>query len=193
MSAVERFCDRALLLEKGKPTMVGAPREIARAYNQLNFAGVVHEDVEEGRHGDQKSARITRTWFENEAWQHVSTLSQGEFCFGLFEVEFLEDMEDPILGWALHTQTGQTVMAASSQFEHARTGSFKAGETVVVKIGFSFRFTAGQYSLTPVVARARNAADVVDEREHATTLLVTATRSTGGLVDLDQVMEIRRA
>jgi ABC-type multidrug transport system ATPase subunit len=193
MSAVERFCDRALLMEKGKPVSVGAPREIARAYNQLNFAGIVHEDVEEGRHGDQGSARITRTWFENEAWQHVSTLSQGEFCFGLFEVEFLEDMEDPIVGWALHSQSGQTVMAASTQFEREQTGTFKAGETVVVKIGFSFRFSAGQYSLSPVIARAGNAADVVDEREHAATLLVTATRSTGGLVDLDQVIEVRRA
>ncbi|MDA0171530.1 ABC transporter ATP-binding protein [Solirubrobacter taibaiensis] len=193
MSAVERFCHRAMLIEKGKMVALGAPREIARAYNQLNFAGIVHDDVQEGRHGDQKSARITRTWFENSGWERVDTLSQGEFCFGLFEVEFLEDMQDPIVGWALHTQSGQTVMAASSQFERAATGSFKAGETVVVKIGFSFRFTAGQYSLSPVIARNGNAADVVDEREHAATLLVSATRSTGGLVDLDQVMEIKRA
>ncbi|MDA0182374.1 ABC transporter ATP-binding protein [Solirubrobacter phytolaccae] len=193
MSAVERFCDRAMLVEKGKMVTLGAPREVARAYNQLNFAGVVHEAVEERRHGDRKSAEITRTWFENESWQHVSTLSQGEFCFGLFEVKFLEDMQDPIVGWALHTQSGQTVMAASSQFERGETGAFKAGETVVVKIGFSFRFSAGQYSLSPVVARAGNAADIVDEREHAATLLVFATRSTGGLVDLDQVLEIKRA
>ena len=62
----------------------------------------------------------------------------------------------------------------------------------MVKIGFSMRFAAAQYSLSPVIARHGNAADIVDEREHACTVLVFATRSTGGLVDLDQVLEIQR-
>jgi ABC-type polysaccharide/polyol phosphate transport system ATPase subunit len=193
MSAVERFCDRAMLIEKGDTLVIGAPREVARAYNQLNFGGIVHEEVEKGRHGDRKSAEITRAWFENEAWQEVTTLAQGEFCFGLFEIHFLEDMENPIVGWALRHLSGQTVMAATSQFAHPVTGSFKAGETAVVKIGFSMRFAAGQYSLSPMIAREGNAVDVVDEREHATTLLVFATRNTGGLVDLDQVLEIQRS
>ena len=81
MSAVERFCDRALLIEKGDPIIIGAPREVARAYNQLNFGGIVHETVEEGRHGDQKSAEITRAWFENESWQEVTTLAPGRVLF----------------------------------------------------------------------------------------------------------------
>jgi ABC-type polysaccharide/polyol phosphate transport system ATPase subunit len=192
MSAVERFCHRAMLIEKGRPVAIGAPREVARAYNQLNFAGIMHEEVEEGRHGDRKSAEILRAWFENGAWQEVSTLAQGEFCFGRFEVRFLEDVENPIVGWTLHTQSGQSVMVASSQFEAQPTGSFRAGEVVHVRFGFSFRFAPGQYSLSPVIAREGNGADVIDEREHAATLLVSSTRHTGGLVDLEQVMEIER-
>jgi ABC-type polysaccharide/polyol phosphate transport system ATPase subunit len=192
MSAVERFCDRAMLIEKGKMLELGAPREVARAYNQLNFSGIIHEEVDQERHGDRKSAEITSAWFENDAWQRVSSLAQGTFCHGMFEVRFHEDMEDPVLGWSLHNVTGQTLMAASTLFEHPHTGSFKAGETVIVRIGFSMRFAAGQYSLSPVIARAGNMADIVDERLHLSTLLVHATRGTGGMVDLDQVLTLHR-
>ena len=43
MGAVERFCDRAMLLDRGAVTEIGAPRRIARAYNELNFGGLVHD------------------------------------------------------------------------------------------------------------------------------------------------------
>ena len=38
MGAVERFCDRAMLLERGEVVDIGDPASIARQYNELNFA-----------------------------------------------------------------------------------------------------------------------------------------------------------
>jgi ABC-type polysaccharide/polyol phosphate transport system ATPase subunit len=43
MSSVERFCDRAMLLDKGRMIQLGEPAVIARAYNELNFGRTVHE------------------------------------------------------------------------------------------------------------------------------------------------------
>ncbi|HEY4280461.1 MAG TPA: Wzt carbohydrate-binding domain-containing protein, partial [Conexibacter sp.] len=192
MSAVERFCDRAMLMEKGKMVEIGAPRDVARAYNQLNFSGVVHEPAEQGRHGDRKSAEITRAWFENESWSEVTSLPQGMFCHGLFEVAFHEDLQDPIFGWAFRNLSGQTLLAATTQYEHPETGSFKAGETATIRIGFPMRMGAGQYTLTPIVSQNGRPADVIDERENLASLLVHATRSTGGMVDLEQVFMIER-
>ena len=37
MSAVERFCDRAMLLERGRIVELGDPHAVARAYNEINF------------------------------------------------------------------------------------------------------------------------------------------------------------
>jgi ABC-2 type transport system ATP-binding protein len=37
MSSVERFCDRALILDKGKILNIGAPQEIAQEYSDLNL------------------------------------------------------------------------------------------------------------------------------------------------------------
>ena len=37
MGSVERFCDRAMLLERGEVVDIGDPASIARQYNELNF------------------------------------------------------------------------------------------------------------------------------------------------------------
>ena len=43
MGLVERFCDRAMLIERGKVLSIGDPHEIGLLYNQVNFGGLVHD------------------------------------------------------------------------------------------------------------------------------------------------------
>ena len=80
MSAVERFCDRAMLIEKGDVVSIGAPREGRAPTTSSTSAGIVHADVEGGRHGDRSPRRSRAAWFENAAWQRSTTMSQGHFC-----------------------------------------------------------------------------------------------------------------
>src|SRR5205807_8650646 len=47
MSAVERFCDRAMLLDRGRVVDIGKPTSIARQSNELNFAGLRPDPVRE--------------------------------------------------------------------------------------------------------------------------------------------------
>ena len=43
MGLVERFCDRAMLIERGNVLSIGDPHEIGLLYNQVNFGGLVHD------------------------------------------------------------------------------------------------------------------------------------------------------
>jgi len=47
MGSVERFCDRALLLERGAVVDTGDPRSITRQYNELNFRSVRRQAIEQ--------------------------------------------------------------------------------------------------------------------------------------------------
>ncbi len=47
MGAVERFCDRAMLLNHGSVVDIGDPASIARQYNELNFRQVREMAIEE--------------------------------------------------------------------------------------------------------------------------------------------------
>ncbi len=57
MAAVERFCDRAMVIEHGRLTEIGAPADIARAYNQLNFGRIEHDEQEGERRSTPGRAR----------------------------------------------------------------------------------------------------------------------------------------
>jgi ABC-type polysaccharide/polyol phosphate transport system ATPase subunit len=192
MGAVERLCDRALLIERGNVVDIGEPHAIARKYNELNFGRILHADAESNRYGDRSAAEITAAWFEGDGFERVTALHQSAFCHVCVEVQFNEDIEDPIFGWSLRNEARQTIMATSTSYDHPHTGTFKAGETVVVKIGFSMRLAASRYTLSPSVARAGAGEAVLDVREDLTSLIVHATRSTGGVVDLEQVFNLER-
>src|SRR5207245_9986333 len=43
MSSVQRFCDRAMLIERGRMIEIGEPGWIARRYNELNFGRTMHQ------------------------------------------------------------------------------------------------------------------------------------------------------
>src|SRR5918992_1284275 len=64
MGTVERFCDRAMLIERGRIQSVGEPHAIARAYNELNFGRLVHTQAEGGgdRYGTHEAAEIKAAW-----------------------------------------------------------------------------------------------------------------------------------
>src|SRR3954467_13424324 len=60
MSAVERFCDRAMLLERGRVVDIGEPNRIANEYLDVNFqqetaASEKREETEPDRFGDQRA------------------------------------------------------------------------------------------------------------------------------------------
>jgi ABC-type polysaccharide/polyol phosphate transport system ATPase subunit len=192
MSAVERFCDRAMLLERGQIVHIGEPHAVARAYNQLNFSRLTHVDVEGDRHGD-RSAEIVHAWFEDGNFDRTTTLGVGDFCHVCIEVKFHERMQHPIFSWSLRNEAGYNVLATSTRFDHRETGTYEAGETVEVRIGFPVRLAGNRYTLSPAVAREGSGQDIVDSREDFVSLLVHSTRHSGGLVDLEQVFEVRRA
>ena len=59
MGLVERFCDRAMLLERGEVLMIGDPHAVALLYNEVNFGRLVPEGAPErldqsARGGDRR-------------------------------------------------------------------------------------------------------------------------------------------
>ena len=78
MHAVERFCDRAMLLERGRIVGIGDPHEIAQAYNEINFGRLVHDAPEGARYGDHTEAEITGAVVRGRRRRACHALAQGE-------------------------------------------------------------------------------------------------------------------
>ena len=195
MSTVERFCDRAMLLEKGRMVAIGEPASIARRYIQLNFGHTVHEldDLSPGSPtGAQAAAEVVDAWFENAGGDRISELEFGEQCVVCIEIRFHEGMTDPVFGATLRNQYGATVFATTSSYRLGPTGRFDAGTTALVRMRFDNWLAASRYNLTPSIARSGAIEDAIDVREDAASLVISGGPFTGGVAHLPHSFEIDR-
>ena len=195
MGSVERFCDRAMLLERGRVVDIGEPASIARQYNTLNFARMREDATQFG--GPETLlgapvAEVVGARFELDGEQQFETL-QGSACWVRIDVHFHADALDPIFAIALTNERGVTAFAASTQLTHGPTGHFTADQTAVIKLVFDNWLAPGRYRLMASVARPGAQVDPYDARQDISSIVVHATRSAGGAVDLPHAFEITRA
>ena len=193
MSAVERFCDRALLLERGVVQSVDEPHAIARAYNELNFGRLVHTATEGERYGDHADAEVLSCWFEDSAGERVTAIAQGEPLAVCMEVRFHAAVDEPIFAVSLRNAPRHTVFATSTRWTGDATGSFSAGDTAKVRIAFENWLAPSRYDATPSIARAGAGDDALDMREDLASLVVHGTRVTGGIADVPHTITVARS
>ena len=192
MGSIERFCNRAMLLEKGRMVAIGDPAAIARRYNQLNFGATVHrqDDSPIDRRLGRRSAEIVDAWFEDSDGERIATLAHGEPCEACMEVRFNDDIADPIFGLTLRNEVGQTVFATTTAHGHGSTGEFRGGEMATVRVRFENWLAPSRYTATPSIARNGPGADALDLREDLASLLIYGGPVTGGVANLPHSFEI---
>jgi ABC-type polysaccharide/polyol phosphate transport system ATPase subunit len=198
MSAVQRFCDRALLLEHGRRVDLGEPERVGGHYLQLNFSAegrdesaAAADDQPEERFGDGR-AEILEAWFEDEYGQSVKSLPTHRPCAFRARVRFHERLCDPLFGFDLYNSAGTQVWAASNVMG-PESGVFEAGEEVVFTVRFQNLLAPDRYWATPAVARANGGVEWHDRQSRLTSVVVTATRQVHGVVDLPFEVEVERS
>ncbi len=194
MGSVERFCDRAMLIDGGRVIEIGEPVSVARHYNQISFASVRRQ-----RAGDSSAdvvdrptiAQVMNAWFESPDGELTTSSLQGGTCCVRMDVQFLNAVEDPIFSVSLQSEGGHYVFVASTHTSDVVTGRFEAGTTAQVGLRFENCLAPGRYRLFATVARAGLGADLLDA--HITnSIIVLANRPGGGMADLPHTFDIRR-
>jgi ABC-type polysaccharide/polyol phosphate transport system ATPase subunit len=187
MSAVTRFCHRALLLENGNPVALGEPQDIANRYLELNFKRDKVEVDGTASDADQRpgdhDAHILEAWVENEQGAHVETLSQGETYTFRVRVEFLRAVVDPAFTMIFYNDQWNELFVATTAFGE-RQGRFEQGEAALFSVSLECSFAPGRYLPTAIVAHPGSGTDVIDRWDRLFAFLVVGTRATGGLVDI---------
>jgi ABC-type polysaccharide/polyol phosphate transport system ATPase subunit len=192
MGAVERFCDRAMLLERGRMIAMDAPHRIARAYNELNFQGNPTEERDEpGRFGSRE-IEIEQAWFENGSGERVTAIGQGEQLRLCLRAVVNRAMEEPVFVLQLRAEDGTLIFATSTELHGTHTGRFGPGDHATVHVTIENAFAPGSYTVTPAVAVSGEAGNLLDIRENLERLVVHGTRYSGGIVDLPHEIEVSR-
>jgi ABC-type multidrug transport system ATPase subunit len=192
MGAVERFCDRAMLLEEGRQVTIGEPREVAARYIDLNFRRETGATAGGERSGDG-GARILDAWVEDASGERSATLMQGQPCTFRARVRFETPVEEPEFRVAWVNAMEQNHFVASTANSDQPTGSFSPGEEAEVALAFDNALAPGRYHLSMVVARPGGGQDLLDRVERILSVIVAGPRAGGGLVDLPHRITIDRS
>jgi ABC-type polysaccharide/polyol phosphate transport system ATPase subunit len=189
MFSVERFCHRAMLMERGAMVQIGDPRTVARAYFKLNFGQLPHAAPAEKPADDETV--ITDAWFEAASGERVTSASQEERLSMCFEVRLAEDMVDPVFAATLRTEIGHTIIVARSDQHGERSGSFRSGESLVAKFDMPNWLTSSRYTLTPSLAREGTGEEAVALVEDMSSIMIHGAAS-GGIVEVPIDVRIQR-
>jgi len=199
MGAVHRFCDRALLLERGRVVAVDDPDVIGNRYLELNFSATARDDAEHQRDlgstermGDG-SAEILHAWFENEAGKRATVLPAGGRCSFAARVRFIASVDDPLFGVVLQNDRRDIILAASTLWSNPTPGRFAPGQEVDYRISFENLLVPGRYEATPAVARQGGGIAWIDRREKLVSVLVSGPLRTDAVVELPYEVELRPA
>ena len=97
MGALQRFCHRALLLERGDPVYLGDPQ---RGGGPLSRAQLRPRSAVDGSQGREErvgdgQARIAEVWIENEIGERLSNVPQHHRVTLKARVSFMVDVSDP--------------------------------------------------------------------------------------------------
>src|SRR4051794_11428225 len=211
MNAVQRFCDRAVLLEHGRPVELGEPERVGDRYLQLNFsrdardaeAREAGDEIaptpaeEEGSEGEpvrlgDGRAEIVEAWFEDEHDQRAEVLRARQPCSFHARVLVHERLEDPLVGVNFQNSAGEHVWGANN-LKAERSGVFEPGEELTFALRFTNLLAPDRYWVTPAVAKSDGGLEWHDRRPRFASVMVTATDPPEGLVDLPFEIDVGRA
>ncbi len=185
MGAMQRFCHRALLLERGNPVYIGEPSEVADRYLELNF-GRDPESMgatREGHTGDGQ-ARILEVWLENDLGERLANVPQHQRVTLTARVLFMVDVTDPSASLYIYNAEHRAVVIATTWMDNERSGHFDAGDEVLFSFTFDNVLAPGRYTPVFQLAHRGSGLDMIDRYEGSFSFIVTGPRALGGLVDL---------
>jgi hypothetical protein len=197
MAAVQRFCHRAMLLERGEIRALGEPDKVAADYIELNFgrdvqthAGSSAGGADEERYGD-RAAEVVETWFEDAEGVRQTTLAQGQRARFRARLRFNRDVEHPGVAVLFENDQHHPLFVTHIGRVREKTGIFGPGDEAVFSVDVDCVFAPGRLYVSPWIAY-RGGRDIMDSRPRFGSIIVTGTESSGGLVDLPHDVDMER-
>jgi lipopolysaccharide transport system ATP-binding protein len=218
LSAVTRFCDRALLLDGGRLLEDGPSDKVVQKYRALIFererrygsfesakaesvqgeiAGSVRhvEPVQTIPNIDHRfgsgAARVLGVELLDEAERPTREIWSGHCAVVRISAEFLQDVDRPILGYTLRDRLGVEISACNTTRAGAILPSARKGQVFTSDFEVSVpRLANGSYSISPAVADGDLVRhDMCDWIDNALVFSLQSDELIYGMIKLD--VEVR--
>lgn len=211
LSSISKYCDRVVLLNKGKLMDQGSPKDMVNLYKQLlvkqnpvKQAAGLQEQVASDREWQQgflvnpnkleygeKQAEIVDFVVLDSYGIPSNSIEKGTSFTIKSKVRFHEDVQDPIITFTFKTIQGTDVTGTNTMFEGQVCQYPKAGHECVVTFEQDMNLQGGEYLLSFGCTGYRNGEFTVYHRLYdACNITVVSTKNTVGFYDMNSRVTI---
>lgn len=217
LSSVAKYCDRAIILDKGEKLSEGEPAEMIDLYkkvlvkqNKENTAKIKKESA-----NNKISAKGEKLWktqivtnpkinsygngvaeiidflLADDLENPTNQILKGGECIIKMKVKFNRDTEDPIFAVTVVNLQGTEVCGTNTMYEGINTGSVKAGETRIVEFKQKLNLAGGEYLISFGCTGYENGEFTVYHRLYEmVNLQVISDKNTVGYFDMNSKVRV---
>ncbi|MEK7603246.1 MAG: ABC transporter ATP-binding protein [Patescibacteria group bacterium] len=180
MSAVEEYCDRAMLIENSEVISIGKSYQVAREYRRLLNQDEQTSTSQKSTRFGTGDAHIISATILNKKGVLIKRLGDDDDKF-LFRIQvvFNKAIKKPIFGITLRDAAGQPLMLSNTKSLNKQTNDYEKDQQVTITWELENIFNTGRYSISPAVA-AEDAITMFDWREDFLWLIVDKDFSLSG-------------
>ena len=211
LSSISKYCDRVILLHKGKMLDEGTPKAMVDMYKQL----LVHQDPVKQGEGAVQSQGTEENWREgfqvnpdtleygekqaeivdfvvlDEKGRQSNTIEKGTTFQIKMRVRFHEDIQEPILAYTFKNIQGTEITGTNTMYEKASVEHPQAGRECVVSFEQPMDLQGGEYLLSFGCTGYRNGEFAVFHRLYdACNITVVSAKNTVGFYDMNSKVTI---
>ena len=215
LSSISKYCDRAVLLHKGRKLGEGTPKKMIDLYKQVlvgqepvqgtgeksllddeEIREAARRAVDGGDTGEELqygdgSARITSVALLDDRGRKTHAIIKGSECTITMEVEILRDIAKPIFAFTVKNALGIEITGTNTMIEKAFLDGVKAGEKKKISFRQRIDLQGGDYLLSFGVTGFEGDDFTVYERRYdALSMTVVSDRNTVGYYDMNSRIEI---
>ena len=157
MNAVQRFCNKALLIDRGKVNLIGSPNKVSARYSRINLEAINtnnntnknHENTQE-RFGNGAAELNIRLLDQNEKTSKI--FSPNESIIISINVVANELLKNPRIGFVIYNESDAIVYATNTLVENFNLNDIEKDSRVTINFSIKNIFTDGDYIVSGAVA-----------------------------------------
>ncbi len=213
LSSISKYCDRVILLEKGKKIGEGAPKEIIDMYKKV-LVGQLDRKVDTAKSamlsaGSRWKDQMTLNpkldeygsglaefedycAYDNEG-TITNTIIKGEEFTVKLKIRFFESVQEPIFAVSFKNMQGTEITGTNTMFEKITTGTPEPGEVMVATFTQNMSLQGGEYLVSLGCVGYREGNFTVYHRLYDVfNLTVISSKNTTGYYDMDSIVTVRK-
>jgi homopolymeric O-antigen transport system ATP-binding protein len=191
LGTVQRFCDRALLLERGLIKAEGDPDAVIPLYLQsVGQLQIALSEIDARQRQGNGVVRCQRAWVEDERGRPIGRARSGDHIVIAAIYEIIDDSDEPVLGFAVKSEDGTVVYSCNTNWHGTRTHRWRAGQCVELRAPLVAALRNGRYEIQVGVAN-RDITTIHDMLDRAATIVIHGSRTRDGVADLQAHLEFR--